>query len=112
MPVARGVPRALLLYIFKWGNNMPERERLERISRTMCLSPYQLYILQINIHKYNLRRLVKCGNALYAPYKCQITCGLVDCMKKIIFGSRGDLIGPDRLLAFNKRGIKISKTYF
>lgn len=86
---------------------MPDREKLERISRAMCLTPYQLYMLEINADKYNLRRLVKCGNLLYAPYKNEICHGFISGIKKIFLGSNADLIGPDRLLVFNKRGIKI-----
>jgi hypothetical protein len=86
--------------------NMLCREKLERISRAMSLTPYQLYMLEINSDKYNLHRLVKCGDVLYAPYRCQMSNGILDCMKKIFIGPRADLIGTDRLLAFNKRGIK------
>lgn len=84
-------------------------EKLERISRRMCLSPYQLYMLEINADKYNLHRLIKCGDVLYAPYKCEISRGFFDWIKKIFLGPRADLIGTDRLLVFDKRGIRFRR---
>jgi len=86
---------------------MPCREKLERISRVMCLTPYQLYMLEINSDKYNLHRLVKCGNLLYVPYKYDLSYGIVGIIKRLFLGRRADLIGPDKLLVFNTRGIKI-----
>jgi hypothetical protein len=80
-------------------------EKLERISRAMSLTPYQLYMLEINADKYDLHRLIKCGDVLYAPYKCERGHGFFEWIKKIFRGPRADLIGPDRLLVFNKRGI-------
>ncbi len=88
---------------------MKKCDRLEQISRTMCLTSYQLYILEMNIDKYDFRRLVKYGDFLYAPYKVHFSSNFKDAIKEIIFGRRADLIGPDRLLVFNKRGIKIRR---
>lgn len=89
--------------------NMLCYEKIERISRTMCLTPYQLYMLEVNADKYNLNKLVKYGTALYAPYKYEICRGFIDELKKIFFGPCADLIGPDTLLVFNTRGIKVKR---
>lgn len=85
---------------------MKDCDRLEQISRTMCLTSYQLYILEMNIDKYDFHRLVKHGDVLYAPYKIKIPCNFKEAIKNIFLGRRADLIGTDRLLVFNKRGIK------
>lgn len=86
---------------------MISREHLEQISRSMNLTSYQLYILEMNIDKYDFHRLIKHGDFLYAPYKIHFSRNFKDAIKEIIFGRRADLIGPDRLLVFNKRGIKM-----
>ncbi len=73
----------------------------------MCLTPYQLYMLEVNADKYNLSKLVKYGDVLYAPYKCDICHGFIDKLRKVFFGPCADLIGPDMILVFNTRGINV-----
>lgn len=51
--------------------------------------------------------MVKQGNLLYAPYRCNDSCGICDFFSKVINGPRADLIGADRMLIKNQRGIKI-----
>jgi hypothetical protein len=66
-------------------------------------------MLAQNFHKYNLRRLVKRGEILYAPYKCELSRSFRDAIEKIFFGPRADLIGTDKILVFDRRGIKLRR---
>jgi hypothetical protein len=90
---------------------MPNREHFERMARSLHLTPYQLYMLEQNAYKYNLRKLIKRGNVLYAPYKSELSRGFRDGIRKIVLGARADLIGPDRMLAIDQRGLKLER-YF
>lgn len=72
------------------------------------LSPYQSYILQNNSKRYDLSRLQKRGGVLYAPYARDDENLLV----RLLFGPRADLIGADKLLIHNRRGVKIYPTGF
>jgi len=86
---------------------MLERDYIERLARNLNLTPYQGYILQQNAHKYNLGKVVKRGALLYAPYKCELARSWADGVAKIFLGSRADLIGPDRILVYDQRGIRL-----
>lgn len=86
---------------------MPYTEQLNRLSGYLGLSAYQSYILGRNATRYDLSRLVKRGGILYAPYLPNQNNGLREDVERAIFGPRADLIGPDRMLIHNRRGIKI-----
>ncbi|MCL2749072.1 MAG: hypothetical protein FWE50_03280 [Alphaproteobacteria bacterium] len=86
---------------------MLESEQIESLARSLKLTPYQLYMLQQNGYKYNLNKLVKRGALLYAPYKCELARNWSDGVAKIFLGSRADLIGSDRILVYDQRGIRL-----
>ena len=82
------------------------KSQVSRICQHLGLTPFQTYILERNAYKYNLGRLVKRGNIVYAPY---LPSGrrLTDIAGRILFGPRADLIGPDRVLACGQRGVEL-----
>ncbi|MCL1902471.1 MAG: hypothetical protein FWG18_02470 [Alphaproteobacteria bacterium] len=80
---------------------------VEKISERMRLSPYQVYILSMNVHKYDESRLMKRGEVLYAPYRCSLSKDMRDYLSKIFLGPRADLIGSDRMLIIGQRGIRL-----
>jgi hypothetical protein len=86
---------------------MLDKNLAERIAQSMFLTPYQFYILEQNGYKYDLARIRKKGNILYAPYKCKLAHNFRDAVAKMLYGARADLIGPDRILVLDRRGIKI-----
>lgn len=79
----------------------------KRISERFHLSPYQFYILSQNAHKYDLERLQKRGDILYAPYKCHLARNARDYVDKVLHGPRADLIGADRMLVVDRRGVRL-----
>ncbi|MCL1891966.1 MAG: hypothetical protein FWF97_01560 [Alphaproteobacteria bacterium] len=87
---------------------MPDHEYFERIARNLRLTPYQLYMLEHNGDKYDFRHLVKRGDVLYVPYKCELSRDFLDGVKKILLGPRADLIGPDAVIIIDRRGIKLN----
>ncbi|MDR1207572.1 MAG: hypothetical protein LBK26_04130 [Rickettsiales bacterium] len=88
------------------------KARLEKISEHLRLSPYQTYILSMNMQKYKMDRLVKRGDVLYAPYRCSLPRGMRDYFSKLFLGPRADLIGADRMLVIGRRGIRLYPTGF
>jgi len=78
-----------------------------RITMTLHLTPYQSYILEQNVHKYNLEKLAKRGNMLYAPYKCDCPQTFMDNVKHFFLGPRADLIGPENVISVDKRGVRL-----
>ena len=82
-------------------------KRIESISERMRLSPYQSQILLTYKYKYNLDGLRKRGDALFAPHHCNGARGTTDLLKRFWSGPRADLIGSDRMLAVDQRGIKL-----
>ncbi|MDR1361232.1 MAG: hypothetical protein LBJ18_02895 [Rickettsiales bacterium] len=85
---------------------------LEKISERLRLSPYQTYILSMNMQKYNMDRLIKRGDVLYAPYRCSLPRDTKDYFSKMFLGPRADLIGTDRMLVIGCRGIRLYPTGF
>jgi hypothetical protein len=67
------------------------------------LSPYQTWVVSRNAYKYNLERIRKLGNFVYAPYKCNIARDWRDAIEKLLRGPRADLIGTDRMIATDER---------
>lgn len=91
---------------------MPQRDPIEHLAKIFRLTPYQIYVLQQYGHKYNLDKLAKQGALLYAPYKCELTRSWTDAVAKIFLGPRADLIGPDEILVYDQRGIRLYKSGF
>jgi len=80
---------------------------LTDLSQKLNLTSYQICVIEKNYYKYNLNRLVQQGGLLYAPYRCDYVGNLQDVISKLFCGQRADLIGQDRMLVINKRGIKV-----
>ena len=91
---------------------MLNKTTVVKLSEQLRLTPYQSYILEQNGEKYDLDALVKKGVVLYAPYRCKMTRGFADRIQKIFFGHRADLIGSDRILVRDQRGIRLYATGF
>lgn len=91
---------------------MAHNRKISMLAHHLRLSPYQVYILETNGKKYDFSRLVKRGNVLFAPYLCNDRNSVIDFCARMLFGPRADLIGPDRILITDRRGIKIYSTGF
>ena len=70
------------------------------------LTPYQSQMLEHNIDKYNVGRVVKRGGVLYVPYMSR---GILGWIKSIFLGVQADLIGPNKVLVRNRRNIRFFK---
>jgi hypothetical protein len=86
--------------------------RIENIANRLRLSPYQSYILLLHGHKYRLDSLMKRGDVLYAPHHCNLSRDTRDFFEKVLLGPRVDLIGSDRILVADQRGVKLYDTGF
>ena len=80
---------------------------VERLIDLMRLSPYQAHIIRNFYYKYDLSGLKKTGPVVLAPYRSETCSGLRDSIGRLVMGRRADLIGSDRILAQNQRGIKV-----
>jgi len=89
-----------------------DRTQIEKISDEMRLTPYQSYILSMNMAKYNTGGFVKHGDVLYAPYRCALTKNMRDYIAKVFLGPRADLIGADHMLVIGGRGVRLYATGF
>lgn len=78
------------------------RERVDSLSYTLGLSPYQRSVLTLNHDKYNLARLVKRGGVLYAP---RVVDGFWGTLRAMLFGAPADLIGESQTFVRGRRGI-------
>jgi hypothetical protein len=91
---------------------MDQKHQIDMLARYLRLTPYQAYILEKNSTKYDFSRLVKRGGILYAPYRCDDRSGFAEYCARKLFGPRADLIGADRILASDRRRIRIYPTGF
>ena len=76
---------------------------IDKLTKTLRLTPYQSYVLKNNTDKYNVSRLVKRGGVVYAPH---ISHGFFGYFIKLFRGATADLIGQNKILVHNKRNIK------
>jgi len=83
------------------------RNQIADLSQRLNLTYYQVCVLEHNFYKYDMGGLVKKGGILYAPYQNDEPSGFYDLFVKIIRGRRADLIGADRILIYNQRGIHV-----
>lgn len=86
---------------------MFEKSQIGKLAERLRLSPYQAYVLENNCHKYDLSRLVKRGGILYAPYLSNGANRFRDVLSRICFGPRADLVGMERILVADQRGVKL-----
>jgi hypothetical protein len=91
---------------------MAQNRQIDMLAQHLRLTPYQAYILEKNNTKYDFSRLVKRGGILYAPYRCDDRRGFAEYCARMLFGPRADLIGADRILVSDRRGIRIYPTGF
>lgn len=77
-----------------------------RLCQQLRLTPFQTYVLEQNAYKYNIGRLAKRGEIVYAPY---VTNGnrWAAAAARVLLGPRADLIGPDKYLARGMRGVEL-----
>ncbi|MCL1891967.1 MAG: hypothetical protein FWF97_01565 [Alphaproteobacteria bacterium] len=80
---------------------------IEKLAEHFRLSPFQISILEGHGDEYDLEKLVKKGDVLYAPYSHDS-----NFMAKFLSGPRADLVGKNRILVRNGRGIKLYGTGF
>ena len=76
---------------------------IDKLATILGLSQYQKSVLMANRDAYNMSRLVKRGCALYAPRAASRN--IFDFVRCIFCGRRADLIGRDKMLVRNTRGI-------
>ena len=82
---------------------------LDKLSEMLNLSPYQKNTLAAGAGKYDMSRLVKRGGLLYAPYDAG---GLSGIAADLLRGRRADLIGRNKTLLRNMRGIRFYSAGF
>lgn len=91
---------------------MQDISHVQRLSALLRLTPYQTYILEKNCKKYDFSRLVKRGMVLYCPYLCDDKKRIVEYVARLLFGPRVDLVGPDRLIIQDQRGVRVYSSGF
>lgn len=91
---------------------MAHSRQISMLAQHLRLTPYQTYILENNGRKYDFSRLQKRGGILYAPYLCNDKHSVIEYCARLLFGPRADLIGTDRMLIRDRRGIKVYATGF
>ena len=83
---------------------MQQITNFDRLTETMNLSQYQRDVLKNNYDKYNISRLVKRGDVLYAPHASRA--GIFAAARRLLMGTPADLIGKNKTLLSDKRKIK------
>ncbi len=78
---------------------------IDMLAQNLNLSPYQRGVLRENYNEYDISRLVVRGGALYAPRRGKRA--IFARARDIVLGRRADLIGVDKTLVRNRRGIKL-----
>lgn len=78
-------------------------ESLEKLSEILNLSPYQRQCLAAG--EYNMGRLQKRGDILYAPHRVT---GFWRGISRIVRGTPADLIGRNKMLLRGQRDIQFS----
>lgn len=78
---------------------------IDKLADVLGLSAYQRNVLKSNPDAYNLSGLIKRGSALYAPRNAT-SHKLLNFLSVIFFGRSADLIGKNKMLVRNTRGIE------
>lgn len=79
---------------------MNKEKNIEKLCKLLGLSNFQKQQIQDNYEKYNISGLIKRGKVLYAPYKTD------DLILRFFMGELADLIGEEKMLIQNSRGIE------
>ena len=77
---------------------------IDTLAHMLNLTDYQANVLKSRPDVYKLSGLVKRGHALYAPRVSSFS--FLDILGCIFLGRRADLIGGDKMLVQNTRGIE------
>jgi len=101
-----------ILYFFFLIYDSGMNADIESLCERLKLSPYQIYVLTQHGYKYNLQKVKKFGNLVYAPYRCNIPRSFSDGIGKLLFGPRADLIDTDRIIISDQRRINIKKIIY
>lgn len=107
-----GFVACCIIIIALQGKDVFENMSIDKLTQHLNLTPYQMYIVEKNSYKYRMDCLIKRGSVLYAPYKCTLSRSWWDFFEKYIWGPRADLIGADRILVCDKRGIRLYPSGF
>jgi len=75
------------------------------------LNTYQQHVLFGNPEKYDITGIVKKGVVVFAPLNEQCRC-LAEKLTRLFHGPKADLIGENKILATNQRGIKLYSAGF
>ncbi len=77
---------------------------IEKLSYYLNLTEFQSDMLRRGADKYDISRLVVRGGVLYAPHR---VCALFERARCCVMGRMADLIGKDRVLMQNRRGVRL-----
>ncbi len=78
---------------------------IDKLADILGLSTYQRNVLKSNPDVYKLSGLIKRGSALYAP-RNMTSNKVLNFLYVLFFGKAADLIGCDKMLVRNTRGIE------
>lgn len=78
---------------------------IDKLADILGLSAYQRNVLKSNPDIYHLSGLIKRGNALYAPRNAT-SHRLLNFLSILFLGRPADLIGKNKMLVRNSRGIE------
>lgn len=78
---------------------------IDKLADILGLSAYQRNVLKSHPDVYNLSGLIKRGNALYAPRNAT-SHRLLNFLSILFLGRPADLIGKNKMLVRNSRGIE------
>ena len=84
---------------------MPTHEQVLILCRNLGLTPYQTDTIANNRAKYHTEKMVKRNGIVMIPYRADARDWREFCAR-VLFGPRADLLGADRPLAIDRRGIR------
>lgn len=79
------------------------QNHIDALAQNLNLTPYQRQVLENNYQHYDVTGLVMRGGALYAPRR---RVGAFARAREVLSGRSADLIGRNKTLLQNVRGIK------
>ena len=85
---------------------------MDKLINKLRLNSFQQKALFGNPEKYDLNGLVRKGVLVYAPLANQGSGCLAGKLSRFFHGPKADLIGEDKILVSEQRGIKLYRTGF
>lgn len=79
-------------------------ENIDRLSRTLNLSPFQRQMLTQNADEYDMRGIAVRGGVLYVRRRPH---GIIDMIKNVFIGAPADVLGRARIFHTMCRGITL-----